>query len=49
LPLKFGKRPSGYAFVGYSTGDVARKAVEELNEKSEWNKLCVTINLVLTK
>ena len=33
LPLKYNKRPSGYAFVGYADADVAKKAVEELNEK----------------
>lgn len=33
LPLKFSKRPSGYAFVGYADADVAKKAVDELNEK----------------
>ena len=34
LPLKFGKRPSGYAFVGYASAESAQKAVDELNEKS---------------
>jgi hypothetical protein len=35
LPLKYGKRPSGYAFVGYAAADVAQKAIDELNEKSK--------------
>jgi len=34
LPLKFGKRPSGYAFVGYAAADSAQKAVDQLNEKT---------------
>lgn len=34
LPLKFGKRPSGYAFVGYASAESAQKAVDELNEKT---------------
>jgi RNA recognition motif-containing protein len=33
LPLKFGKRPSGYAFVGYASAESAQKAVDQLNEK----------------
>lgn len=40
LPLKFGKRPSGYAFVGYATADSAKKAVDELNDKSE-SRVCL--------
>lgn len=35
LPLKYNKRPSGFAFVGYATADVAKKAVEDLNDKRE--------------
>ncbi|OCF40612.1 hypothetical protein I317_05543 [Kwoniella heveanensis CBS 569] len=33
LPLRFGRRPAGYAFVTYKNGDDAKKAVEQLNEK----------------
>ncbi|WVF71906.1 hypothetical protein IAT40_006716 [Kwoniella sp. CBS 6097] len=33
LPLRFGRRPAGYAFVTYKNADDAKKAVEQLNEK----------------
>lgn len=36
MPLKYGKRPSGFAFVGYAAADAAQKAIDELNEKSKW-------------
>lgn len=39
LPLKFNKKPSGFAFVGYATADVAKKAAEELNDKRKLSLL----------
>jgi RNA recognition motif-containing protein len=39
LPLKFGKRPSGFAFVGYEAEESAKKAVADLNEKSRSSDL----------
>ncbi|WVQ99006.1 hypothetical protein IAU59_006138 [Kwoniella sp. CBS 9459] len=33
LPLRFGRRPAGYAFVTYKNVDDAKKAVEQLNDK----------------
>jgi RNA recognition motif-containing protein len=48
LPLKFGKRPSGYAFVGYASAESAQKAVDELNEKSEWIVLKIDRKLTIS-
>ncbi|WWC60826.1 uncharacterized protein I303_103402 [Kwoniella dejecticola CBS 10117] len=33
LPTKFGKRPAGYAFVTYTNGTDANKAVDQLKDK----------------
>ncbi|WVR05433.1 hypothetical protein IAU60_002449 [Kwoniella sp. DSM 27419] len=33
LPLRFGRRPAGYAFVSYKDEADAKKAVEQLNDK----------------
>lgn len=48
LPLKFGKRPSGYAFVGYEAEESAKKAVEQLNDKS-FGERTVTLQLARSK
>jgi hypothetical protein len=39
LPLRFGKRPAGYAFASYKDEADAKKAVEQLNDQGESGSL----------
>jgi RNA recognition motif-containing protein len=49
LPLKFGKRPSGFAFVGYEAEESAKKAVADLNEKSRSSDLYFQVQILIIR